>query len=123
MLLTGCGLEEKTLAEFYEEDLKDVSKIVMTDGNTGYKETVTDKEAVNTFIDEIKDIKFLPEENQEARTGFNYSISFFDGNEETFQFGPTQVNENYYYTEPDIHPILTDFYKNMSEINGRIFYF
>ena len=35
--LVGCGLETKTLPEFYEKDLDDVTKIVIVGGTTGYK--------------------------------------------------------------------------------------
>ncbi|WP_237458652.1 lipoprotein [Pontibacillus yanchengensis] len=118
LLMTGCGLKAKSLTEFYEKDLAGVSKIVIVDGNTGYERTVTDKQKINSFLDEIKDIKFIPEEKQEDRDGFNYSISLFEGNEETFQFNPTQVNENYYYTELDIHPIINDLYENLNDKKG-----
>ncbi|MEB2300913.1 hypothetical protein LAV72_14940 [Lysinibacillus xylanilyticus] len=41
-LLAGCGLETKTLPEFYEEDLEDVTKITIIDGSTGYKKVIND---------------------------------------------------------------------------------
>lgn len=115
MFITGCGLETKTFIEFYEGDLRDVSQVVIVDGNTGEHKTVTDKDVIDSFLNEIRDIKFIPEENQEDSDGFNYSINLFEDNEKTFQFGPTQVNENYYYTEPDIYPILHDFYEEHQE--------
>ncbi len=31
----------------------------------------------------------------------------------TFSFSLNEVNDNYYYTEPDIHPIVDEFYKNL----------
>lgn len=115
VLVTGCGLETKSFIEFYEKDLKDVSEIVIVDGNTGEDKRISDKDAIDSFLNEIKNIKFIPEENQEKRDGFNYSISLFEDGEKTFQFGPTQVNENYYYTEPDIHPIMEAFNENLKE--------
>lgn len=115
LLITGCNLETKTFAEFYEKDLRDVSEIVIVDGNTGEDKRITDKDEIDSFLNKIRNIKFIPEENQEERDGFNYSISLFENNERTFQFGPTQVNENYYYTEPDIHPIINDFNEELKE--------
>ncbi|WP_245827602.1 hypothetical protein [Paenisporosarcina indica] len=68
---------------------------------------------IKDFLKQIKDIKFIPEENQEKREGWRYSITLFQDDEQTFQFGLTEVNDHYYYTEPDIHPIVDDFYKNL----------
>lgn len=113
-LFAGCSLETKTLSEFYEKDLADVTKIVIFDGNTGYKKTMTDNIVIEDFLGDIKDIKFIPDENQEARDGFNYSITLFQEDEETFQFGLTQVNDHYYHTKPDIYPIVDDFYTNLT---------
>lgn len=113
ILLAGCGLETKTLPEFYEKDLNDVTKIAIVDGSTGYKKTITDNEVIKEFLGELKGIKFIPEENQGKRDGWRYSITLFQNDEQTFQFSLTEVNDNYYYTEPDIHPIVDDFYKNL----------
>ena len=111
--LAGCGLETKTLPQFYEKDLGDVTKIIIVDGTTGYKKTVTEKEAIKEFLNEIRDIKFIPEKNQEKREGWRYSITLFQDDAQTFQFGLFEVNENYYYTEPDIYPIVDDFYEHL----------
>ncbi|MFE8695986.1 hypothetical protein ACFYKT_06440 [Cytobacillus sp. FJAT-53684] len=113
MIATGCGLETKTIPEFYKRNLDEVTKIVIVDGSTGYRKTMTDNLVIKEFLDKIKDIKFIPEENQEDRTGWRYSITLFQDEEKTFQFGLTQVNEHYYYTDPDIHPIVDDFYKSL----------
>lgn len=111
--LGTASLDTKTLVEFYEKDLYDVSKIVILDGSTGYKKTIADKTVIEGFLDEIKDVKFIPEENQEARVGWRYSITLSQGDEYTFQFGLTEVNNNYYYTEPDIHLMVDQFYKTI----------
>lgn len=113
LTLGGCGLETKTLQQFYEKDLADVTKIVIIDGSTGYKKTVTEDERIKEFLGEIQDIKFIPEKNQAEREGWRYSIALFQNDEQTFQFGLTEVNDNYYYTEPDIHPIVDDFYEQL----------
>lgn len=114
-LLTSCGLETKTLQQFYEKDLIDVSKIVISDGNTGSKITIQDKKIIQGFLSDIEEIKFIPDENQEPRDGFNYSITLFQDGEETFQFGLTYVNGNYYHTNPDIYPIVDELYTNFDE--------
>lgn len=69
IVLAGCGLETKTLTEFYEKDLNDVTKLVIVDGSTGSKKTITDKDKIEELLNEMKDIKFIPDKNQEKRTG------------------------------------------------------
>lgn len=113
LLLAGCNLETKTIPEFYEKDLQDVTKVEIVDGSTGYKKTITDEVVIEEFLTKIQDIKFIPEKNQEERVGWRYSITFFEDDESTFQFGLTEVKDHYYYTEPDIHPIVDGFYKNL----------
>lgn len=111
--LVGCGLETKTLSQFYEKNLDDVNKIVIVDGSTGNKKTVTENEVIKEFLSEIKDIKFIPDQNQENRVGWRYSITLFQDDKQAFQFGLSEVNENYYNTEPDIYPIVENFYENL----------
>lgn len=112
-LLASCGLETKTLNDFYKKDLEDVTMIVILDGRTGNKKTIKDKKLIYDFLSEIKDIKFIPEKNQEKRKGFQYSITLFQNDVETFKFELNEVNGNYYYTKPDIYPIVDDFYKSI----------
>ncbi|WP_236561165.1 hypothetical protein [Pontibacillus sp. HMF3514] len=111
--LTGCGLEQKSFSEFYEGNLSDVSKIVIADGNTGYKKTVKSENQIEELLDQIKNVEFIPDENQEQRDGFNYAITLFEGEERTFQFGLTQVNDHYYHTKPDLYPIVNKFYQEL----------
>ena len=113
VLLTGCGLETKTFTEFYKNDLKDVTKIQVQDGSTGYSKITTDKKVIDEFLSEIKDVQFIPEENQEDRAGFLYSITLYEDEQMTFIFTENEVTDYYYYTEPDIYPIVDSFYKNL----------
>ncbi|CEG25666.1 hypothetical protein [Bacillus sp. B-jedd] len=113
LMLAGCGLETKTLPEFYGKDLDEVSKIVIWDGSTGYKKKITDKAMIDKFLNTINEIKFIPEENQEKRVGWRYSINLYEKDKRTLQFTLNEVDGHYYYTEPDIHPIVDEFYKNL----------
>ena len=113
VLLTGCGLETKTFKKFYKNDLEDVTKIQVQDGSTGYSKTITDKKVIGEFLSEIKDVQFIPEENQEDRDGFLYAITLYEGEQMTFIFTENEVTDYYYYTEPDIYPIVDSFYKNL----------
>ncbi|MGD6940748.1 hypothetical protein ACQCT6_01755 [Cytobacillus gottheilii] len=111
--ITGCGLETKTLSEFYENSLEDVNQINILDGSTGYKKIIKDKELIDKFLSEIKDTKFIPDKNQEDRSGFTYSLSLHQDGEAPFIFSLSSVNDHYYYTEPDIFPIIDDFYQKL----------
>ena len=113
--IAGCSLETKTLTEFYPKNLEDVTQIIIVDGRTGKEKTLANKESMKEFLKEIEHIKFIPEENQEDREGWLYSIKLYSGKELLLQFGPTEMNGNYYYTEPDINPIIADFYKGQGE--------
>ena len=113
VLLTGCGLETKTFTEFYKNDLEEVTKIQVQDGNTGYSKIITDKKVIGEFLSEIKDVQFIPEKNQEDRAGFLYAITLYEGEQMTFIFTENEVTDYYYYTEPDIYPIIDSFYKNL----------
>ncbi|WP_210470991.1 hypothetical protein [Sporosarcina sp. 6E9] len=115
LLLSGCGLETKTFGEFYERDLNDVSKIEIVDGSTGYEVATTDYEKIQDFIGEIKDVQFIPDDDQGKRDGFRYSITLFENDVRTFQFGDTHINGNYYHTEPDIYPIVDRFFTTIEQ--------
>jgi len=113
-LLNGCVLKATTLPELYKDDLDDVTKVVIVDGSTGSKKTVTDPEIIEEFLNEIKEIIFIPQENLEKRDGWRYSISLFNEEDQSFQFGTSEVNGHYYDTEPDLLPIVEDFYENLN---------
>ena len=118
VLLAGCNswskpLETHTLPRFYDGDLSNVSKIVILDGNSGAQKIIEDKKLIDDFLNDIEDIQFVPDENQEPRSGFNYSITLYQDGKDSFTFGPTHVNNHYYHTEPDILPIIDDFYTNL----------
>ncbi|WP_203247400.1 hypothetical protein [Sporosarcina beigongshangi] len=112
-LLTACRLETQTLREFYDGNLNEVTEMKIVDGGTGYHVTSTDNNIIKDFTSQLENVKFIPDENQEQRDGFIYSITFFQNGEQTFQFGLSQINGNYYHTEPDIKPIVDEYFKSM----------
>ena len=115
ILLTGCGLETLTIEDYYKNDLEDVSEIEVFDGSNGSSRTTTNKKEIRSFIKEVKHIKFIPDEDQSERDGFIYSITFYEGDKATLQFGLNQIGDAYYNTEPDIEPIVEEFFNSMSE--------
>lgn len=115
VFLSGCGLETWTIDEYDKNDLEDVSEIEVFDGSNGSSRTTNNKEEIQSFIKKVKDIKFIPDEDQSERDGFIYSITFYEGDKATLQFGINQIGDNYYNTEPDIEPIVDEFFDSMSE--------
>jgi len=112
--IAACESEPLTLNDFYQRDIEDVTKIEIIDGSTGDKKVVNDKQIIDDLLYQIKEIKFIPDENQEKRTGYLYNVSLYQGNE-TYSFSSNKINDTYYFTEPNIEPILQDFYKNLKE--------
>ena len=126
MLIVGCLLaacnaktaKTQSLEAFYtEEGIENIDKVAILDGSTGYTKTLTDIEQINEFLALIKDIEFSPQDNQEERYGFLYSVTLYD-REEQFNFSLNQIDDVYYDTEPYIYPIVDGYYKAV-EIEGE----
>jgi len=114
LFLAACQSEPLTLNDFYQKSIEDVTKIEIIDGSTGDKKVVNDKQIIDDLLYQIKEIKFIPDENQKKRTGYLYNVTLYQGNE-SFSISSNQVDDIYYFTEPNIEPILQDFYKNLKE--------
>lgn len=113
MILGGCySLESKTLPQLYRGQFDDVDQIIIIDGTTGFPKIVSEKVEIEEFLQKIKDFQFIPEDNQETEKGYKYAITLFEG-KKSFMFTLNQVNNHYYYTEPDIYPFIDEFYKNL----------
>ena len=112
-LLTTCNAKTQSLEAFYTEvGIGDVDKIIIVDGSNGYIKTLTDVQQINEFLALIKDIEFSPQDNQEKRAGFLYSITLYEG-ERKFNFSLNQIGDTYYNTEPDIYPIVDGYYNSL----------
>ena len=112
--IAACQSEPLTLNDFYQKSIEDVTKIEIIDGSTGDKKVVNDKQIIDDLLYQIKEIKFIPDENHEKRTGYLYNVTLFQG-KESFSISSNQIDDIYYFTEPNIEPILQDFYKNLKE--------
>ncbi|KGP91852.1 hypothetical protein N780_15980 [Pontibacillus chungwhensis BH030062] len=111
LVLMGCGLEAKDLGEFYEGDLSHITHVEIMSGETGEMRVIDDKERLQVFLNEVKNVQFIPQENQEKRSGFRYSINLYKGNKKTFGFSVNMVNGHYYDTEPNLFPIVDKWFK------------
>lgn len=116
VLLSACSSKKQSLEAFYtEEGVVNVDKVVILDGTTGITKTIIDSDQISEFLALVKDIEFTPENNQERRYGFQYAITLYDGDTQ-FNFSLGQIGETYYKTNPDIYPIVDEYYKNLENI-------
>ncbi|WP_234703399.1 hypothetical protein [Metabacillus indicus] len=122
VFLSGCSMEPKYLTEFYTGTLDEVTKAVITDGSSGYRKTISDQKEIKELMNRMQNVTFIQEENQEDRSGFRYAITFFEGEIQTFQFTINEVDGTYYQTEPDLYPLIDDFYKKLPEEEEAIFH-
>lgn len=115
VLLSACSNEKKQSLEEFFKDAKiiNVDKIIIQDGSTGYSKTITKQEQIGEFLNLIKDIELTPQDNQEESVGWRYGIALFDGEKE-FKFTLNKINNTYYDSNPDIHPIVENYYKQLN---------
>ncbi|MDX8360415.1 hypothetical protein [Cytobacillus sp. IB215316] len=106
--------QTKTLMQLYEHQLSKVSTVTIVDGSTGYKKTVIDQQVIDAFLENIQYVKFIPDENQELRDGFRYAITLYEMEDVTFNFSLTKVDGVYDHTEPDMFPIVDEFYNRVN---------
>ncbi|KOS60866.1 hypothetical protein FJQ98_17790 [Lysinibacillus agricola] len=113
-LLSACTVAKtQTLEEFYKDaKIENVDKVIIQDGSTGYAKTITKQEQIGEFLNLIKDIEFIPQDNQEERTGWLYGIALLDGEKE-FIFTLSEIDNTYYDSKSDIHPIVENYYKQL----------
>ena len=111
-LLTGCGLETETFSELYNKNLGEVTEIVILDGTTGREKTIAEKAEVERFLEDVKHIKFIPNEDQTSVVGYRYRITLFKDQAKTFETDLREVNNHQYHTEPDMFPIVDDYFMN-----------
>jgi len=115
-LLSACDNEKshtQTLEAFYEEKgLTEIDKIVLQDGSNGETKTLQDAEQIEEFLSLIKDIEYTPSENQNGMVGWRYRIRLFDQLNE-FDFTLSEIDGVYYNSEPDIYPIVGEYYQNI----------
>lgn len=113
-LVSACtNGKTQSLEEFYRnEKIENVDKVIIQDGSTGASKTITKQEQMDEFLSLIKDIEFTPQDHQEKREGWRYGVALFDGERE-FKFTLSEIGHTYYDSNPDIYPIVDDFYKNL----------
>ncbi|MFJ8102509.1 hypothetical protein [Lysinibacillus sp. NPDC096212] len=113
-LVSACtNGKTQSLEAFYKDaKIESIDKVIIQDGSTGASKTITKQDQINEFISLIKDIKFTPQDNQEKRVGWRYGITLFDS-ERKFYFTLSEIDNTYYDSNPDIYPIVENYYKQL----------
>lgn len=114
LLLSACSNgKTQPLEEFYKDaNIENVDKVIIQDGSTGDSKAITNQEQIGEFLSLINEIEMTPQENQEKRDGWRYGITLMDGEKE-FKFTLSQIENTYYDSKPDIHPIVDNYYKQL----------
>ncbi|MEK4372358.1 hypothetical protein [Paenibacillus sp. FSL R5-0473] len=89
-------LTTMTLQELYPGDIANVDSIEITDGSSGERKMFFNQKQILEWIDQIKDMKFEPDSNQEERSGFLYSVSLREGHMSKLGFTPNSQGGHYY---------------------------
>ncbi|WP_246942784.1 hypothetical protein [Bacillus pinisoli] len=112
--ITACtNGKTQSLEGFYKDaKIENVDKVIIQDGSTGASKKITKQEQIDEFLSLIKDIEFTPQNNQEKRSGWRYGIALFDGKKD-FKFTLNEIYNTYYDSNPDIHPIVDNYYKKL----------
>ena len=120
LVTSACSnTKTKSLEEIYKDsEIEELDKVILQDGTTGASKTISEQSEITKFLSLIKDIAFTPQANQEKGVGWRYRITLDDGDKE-FKFTTNKIGDTYYDSNPDILPIVDDYYKQskIDEIN------
>lgn len=109
LILVGCQtmhLKEQTIGDFMQDaDVEQVEEVIILNGETGERKTITDVGKIEHFVDDIENILFTPDDNQQKRDGFRYAVKLVDG-EHSLQFTTNSVGEDYYVTEEPLFEVI-----------------
>ncbi|QPQ30681.1 hypothetical protein [Lysinibacillus sp. JNUCC 51] len=113
-LVSACtNGKTQSLEAFYKDaKIESIDRVVIQDGSTGASKTINKQEQINDFVSLIKDIQITPQDNQENRVGWRYGITLLDSEKE-FKFTLSEIDNIYYDSNPDIYPIVDNYYKQL----------
>lgn len=109
-VLGGCGQAEpepslttQKLSDLYPGDIGNVDYIEIRSGSTGKLVKVTDKWVIKNWIDEVRNLEFVPDPNQEDRVGYLYWVTLYENQEAKLSFTPSSTGGHYYLHNDQLH--------------------
>ena len=94
--MTSRELPSTTLSQAYPGDISDVSMIELLNGSTGERVSIDTKVVIQNWLNSVKEIELVPDDNQELRVGYLYRITLFEDEQATMSFSPNEINRIYY---------------------------
>ncbi|WP_282935356.1 hypothetical protein [Paenibacillus sp. RC67] len=107
----GPGLTPKTLSELYPGDIQKVDYIEIRSGSTGQLKSYTDQKQIQDWINGVRNLIWVPDPNQEGRSGFLYGVSLFENKELKLGFTNNNVAGNYYIHNEELVNEIRDLFE------------
>lgn len=99
-----------TISQAYPGSIMNVTKIELIDGSSGERIKIENKNEIDNFLNEIKDLVLEPDKNQEGRVGYIYRLALYEGDELKMDFLPTSINHTYYILNEELNNKLKKIY-------------
>lgn len=94
--------EPQALSEMFSKaGIESVDRLDMQSGMSGEKKATTDQAFIQNFLDEVEDVIYTADANQERREGWTYRVTLVDGENE-FSFYPNHVDGVHYTANVDM---------------------
>jgi hypothetical protein len=98
------------ITELYQGDFSKVDKLTIRSGSTGELRTITDKEKIGQWLDFIQDIRFVPDPDQEPRSGWRYWIALYEGENKVFELFPNNIHGVYYIPDEQVMASMAELF-------------
>jgi hypothetical protein len=110
----------KSFEDLLGTNESNITKVFMTDGNTGNFVETTDKDKIKELMDLVNDRYYKKSSNQEKRTGYSYYYDFYSGDKQIVRItgygggDSVSVNSTYYnVSKPIDRDSLTKWFNSL----------
>lgn len=108
--------QAKTFSEMYPTELANVTQLEIRRGD-GELKTITDLHLIDNLFQKIKDLPFVPDEDQEGAVGFLFDVKIYEQNELTFSFTTNKINGYYYKPNEKVNSALEQLFEEEKSKN------
>ncbi|QOY38409.1 hypothetical protein AWH56_013255 [Anaerobacillus isosaccharinicus] len=108
--------QTKTFAKMYPAELADVTQLEIRRGD-GEVKMITDLQLIGNLFQKIRDLPFVPDEDQEGGVGFLYAVKIYEQSELTFTFTTNKINGYYYKSNEIVNSALEQLFKEDNSKN------